>query len=104
MPGTPRPGSVATVVAARCDKLGLECVQAIDDKVTAFRDWMTDQGLDPACRHDGGTLWARVSANLIFDNDGKMHYALATIQDVSERHAEAGATEAPPQLAQGLSM
>jgi len=36
------------VVAARCDKLGLECVQAIDDKVTAFRDWMTDQGLDPA--------------------------------------------------------
>jgi YrbI family 3-deoxy-D-manno-octulosonate 8-phosphate phosphatase len=36
------------VVAARCDKLGLDCVQAIEDKVTAFRDWMTDQGLDPA--------------------------------------------------------
>jgi YrbI family 3-deoxy-D-manno-octulosonate 8-phosphate phosphatase len=36
------------VVAARCDKLGLECVQAIDDKVTAFRDWMTNEGLDPA--------------------------------------------------------
>jgi len=36
------------VVAARCAKLGLECTQAIDDKVTAFKQWMTDQGLDPA--------------------------------------------------------
>jgi YrbI family 3-deoxy-D-manno-octulosonate 8-phosphate phosphatase len=35
------------VVTARCEKLGLDCVQAIDDKVTAFRDWMTNQDLDP---------------------------------------------------------
>lgn len=36
------------VVAARCAKLGLDCVQAIDDKVTAFKQWMAEQELDPA--------------------------------------------------------
>jgi YrbI family 3-deoxy-D-manno-octulosonate 8-phosphate phosphatase len=36
------------VVAARCRKLRLDCEQGIDDKVTAFRTWITAQGLDPA--------------------------------------------------------
>jgi N-acylneuraminate cytidylyltransferase len=36
------------VVAARCDKLGLPFQQGIDDKVGAFRAWMTEQALDPA--------------------------------------------------------
>src|SRR5260370_28317568 len=35
------------VVAARCRKLSLECVQAADDKAAAFRAWMTEQALEP---------------------------------------------------------
>ncbi len=36
------------VVAARCLKLGLPFQQGIDDKVGAFRSWMTELALDPA--------------------------------------------------------
>jgi YrbI family 3-deoxy-D-manno-octulosonate 8-phosphate phosphatase len=36
------------VVAARCAKLGLPFQQGIDDKVGAFRSWMTELALDPA--------------------------------------------------------
>jgi YrbI family 3-deoxy-D-manno-octulosonate 8-phosphate phosphatase len=36
------------VVAARCDKLRLEYVQGLDDKVGAFTAWMQRLGLDPA--------------------------------------------------------
>ena len=36
------------VVAARCAKLGIECVQGIDDKEAVLRAWIEDQGLDPA--------------------------------------------------------
>ena len=32
------------VVAARCRKLGLECLQGIDDKVTALNSWASSQG------------------------------------------------------------
>jgi N-acylneuraminate cytidylyltransferase len=46
------------VVTARCRKLELECVQAVDDKVTAFRGWMSDHGLDPA-----GVLFVGNDAN-----------------------------------------
>jgi N-acylneuraminate cytidylyltransferase len=35
------------VVAARCRKLGVEFVQAVDDKVGAFREWMSERVLDP---------------------------------------------------------
>ncbi len=34
------------VVTARCQKLGLECMQAIDDKVWAFKGWVEQRGLD----------------------------------------------------------
>jgi N-acylneuraminate cytidylyltransferase len=36
------------VVAARCAKLGLDCVQGIDDKASAFRSWIAELALDPA--------------------------------------------------------
>lgn len=36
------------VVAARCRKLRLECVQGVDDKRSAFAAWMDGRGLDPA--------------------------------------------------------
>ena len=36
------------VVAARCRKLSLDCVQGVDDKRTAFLAWMDGRGLDPA--------------------------------------------------------
>jgi len=36
------------VVAARCQKLQLECVQGVDDKIAAFVAWMDRRGLDPS--------------------------------------------------------
>lgn len=36
------------VVAARCRKLKLECMQGIDDKPTALRDLLAARGLTPA--------------------------------------------------------
>jgi N-acylneuraminate cytidylyltransferase len=36
------------VVAARCRKLKMELVQGLDDKLTAFLDWMRAGGHDPA--------------------------------------------------------
>ena len=33
-------------MTARCAKLGLECVQSVDDKGTAFESWIARQGLD----------------------------------------------------------
>lgn len=36
------------VVAARAAKLGVEVVQAVDDKESAVRKWAADRGLDPA--------------------------------------------------------
>jgi N-acylneuraminate cytidylyltransferase len=38
----------SSVVAARCEKLQLECVQGLDDKLGAFAGWMDRLGLDPA--------------------------------------------------------
>ncbi len=37
-----------SVVAARCRKLGLDHTHGIDDKLTAFRAWIDEHGLDPA--------------------------------------------------------
>jgi len=34
------------VVAARCQKLGLECIQGLDDKRAAFVSWMDNHSLD----------------------------------------------------------
>lgn len=36
------------VVSARCRKLGLECIQGLDDKRSAFVRWMEEHELDPA--------------------------------------------------------
>lgn len=36
------------VVGARCAKLGVECVQGIDDKEPALRTWLAGRGLDPS--------------------------------------------------------
>jgi N-acylneuraminate cytidylyltransferase len=36
------------VVAARCDKLGLECLHGVDEKGPALLDWLGRRGIDPA--------------------------------------------------------
>ena len=36
------------VVAARCAKLRVPCVQGLEDKATALRAWLDEQGIDPA--------------------------------------------------------
>ncbi len=36
------------VVAARCAKLKLECIQGVSDKTLEFRRLLTDRGIDPA--------------------------------------------------------
>lgn len=36
------------MVAARCQKLGVECVQGVDDKAKALRGWLDDKGVDLA--------------------------------------------------------
>lgn len=36
------------VVARRCEKLGIPCRQAIDDKRSVLRDWLHDQGISAA--------------------------------------------------------
>jgi N-acylneuraminate cytidylyltransferase len=36
------------VVARRAGKLGIECLQGIEDKATVLADWLRERGLDPA--------------------------------------------------------
>ena len=36
------------VVSRRAEKLGVECVQAVDDKWSVLRDWLCVRGVDPA--------------------------------------------------------
>lgn len=37
-----------SVVASRCDKLGVQVIQGIDDKVACFSRWVSERGLDIA--------------------------------------------------------
>jgi N-acylneuraminate cytidylyltransferase len=36
------------VVSARCNKLGLECLQGVDDKRSALLGWLNNRSLTPA--------------------------------------------------------
>lgn len=51
-------------------------------------------------RRDGATIWGRVSSNWFYDDDGKPVYALAVIQDITDRkRIEAALRESEANLA-----
>jgi PAS domain S-box-containing protein len=52
----------------------------------AIRGSITSYAVDKRyLRKDGATIWGQVSSNWFYDNDGKPIYALAVIQDITDR-------------------